>query len=56
MEKILVAVGSTRRPKVNAVSEALAAIRTVSEFLPSFEVLGIEVAAASGTLHSRVRI
>jgi non-canonical (house-cleaning) NTP pyrophosphatase len=50
MEKILVAVGSTRRPKVNAVSEALAAIRTVSEFLPAFEVLGIEV--DSGVRHT----
>jgi inosine/xanthosine triphosphatase len=50
MEKILVAVGSTRRPKVNAVTEALAAIRTVSEFLPSFEVLGIEV--ESGVRHT----
>jgi non-canonical (house-cleaning) NTP pyrophosphatase len=48
MEKILVAVGSTRRPKVNAVSEALAAIRTVSAFLPSFEVRGIEVASGVG--------
>jgi inosine/xanthosine triphosphatase len=50
MEKILVAVGSTRRPKVNAVTEALAAIRTVSQFLPSFEVLGIEV--ESGVRHT----
>ncbi len=50
MEKILVAVGSTRRPKVNAVSGALAAIRNVSEFLPEFEVLGIEV--ESGVRHT----
>jgi non-canonical (house-cleaning) NTP pyrophosphatase len=50
MEKILVAVGSTRRPKVNAVIEALVAIRTASDFLPSFEVLGIEV--ESGVRHT----
>jgi non-canonical (house-cleaning) NTP pyrophosphatase len=50
MEKIQVAVGSTRRPKVNAVTEALEAIRTVSEFLPSFAVLGIEV--KSGVRHT----
>jgi inosine/xanthosine triphosphatase len=50
METILVAVGSTRRPKVNAVSEALAAIRTVSEFLPQFEIVGVEV--PSGVRHT----
>ena len=50
MEKILVAVGSTRRPKVNAVSEALAAIHTVSEFVPEFEIVGVEV--ESGVRHT----
>jgi inosine/xanthosine triphosphatase len=50
MEKILVAVGSTRRPKVNAVTEALTAIRAVYDFLPSFEVVGIEV--SSGVRHT----
>jgi non-canonical (house-cleaning) NTP pyrophosphatase len=50
MEKILVAVGSTRRPKVNAVSEALTAIRTVSDFPPAFEVVGVEV--ESGVRHT----
>jgi non-canonical (house-cleaning) NTP pyrophosphatase len=50
MEKILVAVGSTRRPKVHAVSEALAAIRTVSDFLPAFEIVGVEV--PSGVRHT----
>lgn len=50
MEKILVAVGSTRRPKVNAVTEALTAIRAVSDFLPSFEVVGVEV--PSGVRHT----
>lgn len=50
MEKILVAVGSARRPKLNAVSEALAAIRAVSDFLPEFEILGVEV--ESGVRHT----
>ena len=50
MEKILVAVGSTRRPKVNAVSEALIAIRTVSDLLPTFEIVGVEV--PSGVRHT----
>jgi inosine/xanthosine triphosphatase len=50
MEKILVAVGSTRRPKVNAVSDALAAIRAVSEFLPAFEIVGVDV--ESGVRHT----
>src|SRR5580692_3879042 len=50
MEKILVAVGSTRRPKVHAVSEALATIRTVSDFLPAFEIVGVEV--PSGVRHT----
>jgi inosine/xanthosine triphosphatase len=50
METILVAVGSTRRPKVNAVTDALTAIRAVSDFLPTFEVVGIEV--PSGVRHT----
>src|SRR5271154_4243977 len=50
MEKILVAVGRTRRPTVNAVGEALVAIRAVSDFLPTFEVVGIEV--PSGVRHT----
>ena len=50
MEKILVAVGSTRRPKLNAVSEALVAIRTISEFLPTFQIVGVEV--DSGVRHT----
>src|SRR5271168_3395523 len=50
METILVAVGSTRRPKVGAVSEALAAIRRVSEKYPLFEVVGVEV--PSGVHHT----
>jgi non-canonical (house-cleaning) NTP pyrophosphatase len=50
MEKIFVAVGSTRRPKVNAVAEALASIRNQLEDFPSFEVVGVEV--ASGVRHT----
>jgi non-canonical (house-cleaning) NTP pyrophosphatase len=50
MEKIFVAVGSTRRPKVNAVAEALASIRNQLEGFPSFEVVGVEV--ASGVRHT----
>jgi inosine/xanthosine triphosphatase len=50
METILVAVGSTRRPKVNAVSEALAAIRAVSQQISPFEVVGVEV--PSGVRHT----
>jgi inosine/xanthosine triphosphatase len=50
MEKIFVAVGSTRRPKVNAVAEALASIRNQLEDFPSFEVVGMEV--ASGVRHT----
>lgn len=50
MEKIFVAVGSTRRPKVHAVAEALASIRNQLEDFPSFEVVGVEV--ASGVRHT----
>lgn len=50
MEKIVVAVGSTRRPKINAVTEALASIRNLFESSPEFEVVGVEV--ASGVRHT----
>ena len=50
METILVAVGSIRRPKVNAVMEALNSVRAVCDFLPSFDVVGIEV--PSGVRHT----
>ena len=50
MEKIVVALGSTRRPKVNAVTEALASIRNLFENSPEFEVVGVEV--ASGVRHT----
>jgi non-canonical (house-cleaning) NTP pyrophosphatase len=50
MENIIVAVGSKRGPKVNAVAEALASIRNtlVREF--EFEIVGIEV--PSGVRHT----
>jgi inosine/xanthosine triphosphatase len=50
METIVVAVGSTRRPKVNAVTEALASIRNLFENSPEFEVVGVEV--SSGVRHT----
>jgi inosine/xanthosine triphosphatase len=50
MEKIVIAVGSTRRPKLNAVREALDAISTGLGANARFEVVGIEV--ASGVRHT----
>ena len=47
MNKVLVAVGSTRRPKLNAVWEALAVIGpTLEEAL--FDVVGVEVKSGVG--------
>ena len=43
MEKIVVVVGSTRRPKVNAVEEALSNICNAFQDSPPFEVVGIDV-------------
>jgi inosine/xanthosine triphosphatase len=50
MEKITVAVGSKRGPKVNAVTEALASIRNTLARELDFEVVGIEV--PSGVRHT----
>lgn len=50
METIYVVVGSTRRPKVNAVVEALAQVRTVIPSLPHFDVASVEV--PSGVRHT----
>lgn len=50
MEKIIVAVGSKRGPKVNAVTEALASIRNTLAREIDFEILGIEV--PSGVRHT----
>ena len=55
MEKIIVAVGSTRRPKLDAVTEALVSIQSafgVDKTAPEmeFEVVGFEV--PSGVRHT----
>jgi inosine/xanthosine triphosphatase len=50
MEKIIVAVGSKRGPKVNAVTEALASIRNTVAREFDFEIVGIEV--PSGVRHT----
>jgi inosine/xanthosine triphosphatase len=50
MEKIIVAVGSKRGPKVNAVTEALASIRNTLAREFDFEIVGIEV--PSGVRHT----
>jgi len=51
MGKILVAVGSTRRPKLDAVTEALVSIRPAfANQTSDFEVVGIEV--PSGVRHT----
>jgi inosine/xanthosine triphosphatase len=50
MEKILIAVGSTRRPKLSAVTEALQAFGPVLGLGAEFEVVGFEV--ESGVSHT----
>jgi inosine/xanthosine triphosphatase len=50
MEKLIIAVGSTRKPKLNAVSEALAAFAPVLAPGAAFEVVGAEV--ESGVSHT----
>jgi inosine/xanthosine triphosphatase len=50
MEKLIIAVGSTRKPKLNAVSEALAAFAPVLAPGAAFEVIGAEV--ESGVSHT----
>jgi len=50
MSKIIVAVGSTRRPKLNAVWEALTVFGSVLDPNSPFEVVGQEV--ASGVAHT----
>jgi non-canonical (house-cleaning) NTP pyrophosphatase len=54
MKIVPVVVGSTRRPKVNAVVEALTQVRTVFPEVPHFEVHGVEVpSGVAGTPLSR---
>ena len=48
MESVLVAVGSTRQPKVNAVSEALRAFGSMLEPNAEFRVVGEEVPTGVG--------
>jgi inosine/xanthosine triphosphatase len=50
MEEIIIAVGSTRRPKLDAVSEALALFGSFLSKEAQFEVRGIEV--PSGVRHT----
>ena len=50
MEKIILAVGSKRGPKLNAVSEALEAFSSVLAPTAQFEVIGVEV--ESGVSHT----
>jgi inosine/xanthosine triphosphatase len=50
MEKILVAVGSTRRPKLNAVAEAVNAFAPAWSPSVQFEIIGAEV--DSGVSHT----
>jgi inosine/xanthosine triphosphatase len=50
MEKLIIAVGSTRRPKLNAVSEALAAISLHLIGNSQFEIAAVEV--PSGVRHT----
>jgi inosine/xanthosine triphosphatase len=48
MKKILVAVGSTRRPKLNAVWEALTVFGPSLDDNAQFEVVGVEVPSGVG--------
>jgi inosine/xanthosine triphosphatase len=48
MEKIILAVGSKRGPKLNAVSEALKAFSSVFAPDTQFEVVGVEVESGVG--------
>lgn len=50
MEKIIIAVGSSRKPKLNAVSEALESFRATLAPGAEFEVVGAEV--DSGVSHT----
>ncbi|HKS81813.1 MAG TPA: inosine/xanthosine triphosphatase [Candidatus Acidoferrales bacterium] len=50
MDKIFIAVGSTRRPKLNAVWEALSVVGPTLDSNAQFEVVGVEV--PSGVRHT----
>ena len=48
MEKIIIAVGSTRKPKIGAVSEALSSFAPLMAREAEWEVVGIEVESGVG--------
>jgi len=48
MGKTIIAVGSTRKPKLNAVSDALHAFASVLDPAAQFEVVGLEVESGVG--------
>lgn len=48
MKKIIVAVGSTRRPKLNAVWEALSVIGPTLHEVALYDVVGVEVESGVG--------
>ena len=48
MKTIVIAVGSTRRPKLNAVSDALADFGKLLEPVAKFEIAGVEVPSGVG--------
>ena len=50
MSKIIIAVGSTRHPKLNAVREALTSFGPILDSTAQFEVLGVDV--PSGVSHT----
>jgi inosine/xanthosine triphosphatase len=52
VHKIIVAVGSTRHPKLNAVREALTLVGPILNSTAQFEVLGVDV--PSGVSHTPV--
>jgi inosine/xanthosine triphosphatase len=52
LEKIIVAVGSTRRPKLNAVREALTIFGPILNSAAQFEIVGEEV--PSGVSHTPI--
>ena len=48
MDKIVIAVGSTRRPKLNAVSDALNTVGAVLDPSADFQVIGLDVESGVG--------
>lgn len=57
VKKVLVAVGSTRRPKLNAVWEAMTVFGPTLDPNAQFEVVGVEVPSGVGhTPHSRAEL